>query len=137
MLHLKMISCSVQPRDKLFAKSCGFLSFAKNMDKIIVKNISKIWSIKYRKKHFDHAKQSATDALKTASKGVIRKTAEPTGEKLLTQYLSWTTVKLRKSHKKLHQIIIQKQLKVILIKKNLKKDIYLQKKDRKRLMIWY
>ena len=83
-----MISCLVQPRDKLFAKTYGFLSSAKNMDKTVVKKISKIWSIKYRKKNFDHAKQSATDALKTASKGVIRKTAEPAGEKLLTRYLS-------------------------------------------------
>ena len=83
-----MISCLVQPRDKLFAKSYGFLSSAKNLDKTIVKDISPIWSIKYRKKHFDHAKQSATDALKTASKGVIPKTAEPAGEKLLTRYLS-------------------------------------------------
>ena len=103
-----MISCSVQPRDKLFIKGCGFLSFAKNMDKTIGKNISKILSIKYRKKNFDHAKQSATGALKTASEGVSQKTAEPTGEKLLTRYLSQTTVKLQKSHEKLHQIIIQK-----------------------------
>ena len=62
-----MISRSVQPRDKLFVKGCGFLSFAKNMDKTIGKNISTILSIKYRKKHFDHTKQSATDTLKTAS----------------------------------------------------------------------
>ena len=103
-----MISCSVQPRDKLFIKGCGFLSFAKNMDKTIGKNISKILNIKYRKKRFDHAKQSATDTLKTASEGVSQKTAEPTGEKLLTRYLSQTTVKLQKSHEKLHQIIIQK-----------------------------
>ena len=83
-----MISCLVQPRDKLFPKTYGFLSSAKSMDKTVVINISKIWSIKYRKKNFDHAKESATDALKTASKGVIRETAEPTGEKLLTRYLS-------------------------------------------------
>ena len=80
-----MISCSVQPRGKLFIKGCGFLSFAKNMNKTIGENISKILSIKYRKKDFDHAKQSATDKLKTASERVSQKTAEATGEKLLTR----------------------------------------------------
>ena len=68
-----MISCSVQPRDKLFIKGCGFSSFAKNMDKTIGKNISKILNIKYRKKLFDHTKQSAADTLKTASEGVSQK----------------------------------------------------------------
>ena len=31
---------SVQPRDKLFVKICGFLSFPKNIGKNIGKNIS-------------------------------------------------------------------------------------------------
>ena len=46
----------------MFLKGCGFLAFAKN----IVKNISKNLSSKYSQKLIDHAKQSATDALKTA-----------------------------------------------------------------------
>ena len=36
-------------------------------------------SSKYSRKLLDHAKQSATDALKTSSKTVIQKTAEATG----------------------------------------------------------
>ena len=44
------------------------------------KNISKNLSCKYCQKRLDHAKQSTTDALKTASKRVIRKTAETTGD---------------------------------------------------------
>ena len=32
---------SVQPRDRIFVKGYGYLSFAKNMCKIIGKNISK------------------------------------------------------------------------------------------------
>ena len=32
---------SVQPRDRIFVKDCGFLSLAKNMSKNIGKNISK------------------------------------------------------------------------------------------------
>ena len=38
---------SVQPRDRMFVKSYGFLSFAKNMGKIVGKNISKNVSGKY------------------------------------------------------------------------------------------
>ena len=62
------------------------------MEKTIGKNISTILSIKYRKKHFDHAKQSVTDTIKTASERVSQKTGEPTREKLLTWYLSQTMV---------------------------------------------
>ena len=44
------------------------MSFARNLDKNIGKNISKNLSSKYSEKVLDHAKQSDTDALKTASK---------------------------------------------------------------------
>ena len=67
---------SVQPRDRIFAKGYGFLSFAKNVGKNIGKNISKNVDGKYGSKHLDHAKQSAADAIKTFSKRVIQKTPE-------------------------------------------------------------
>ena len=38
---------SFQPRDKIFVKGYGFLSFAKNVGKDIDKNISKNLSGKY------------------------------------------------------------------------------------------
>ena len=41
---------SIQPRDQIFVKEYGFLSFAKNMGKNISKNISKNLSGKYSKK---------------------------------------------------------------------------------------
>ena len=44
------------------------------------KNISKSLNSKYSQQILDHAKQSATDALKTSSKRVIRKTAEATDD---------------------------------------------------------
>ena len=82
-----MMRYPVQPRYRIFAKGYGFLSFAKNMGKNISKNISKNLSSKYspgmiasRKKLLGHAKQSATDALKTTSKRVTQKTAEATGD---------------------------------------------------------
>ena len=46
----------VQPRDRIFVKGYGFLSFAKNMGKNIGKNISKNLSNKYSQKLVDHAK---------------------------------------------------------------------------------
>ena len=67
-----MTRYSVQPRDRIFVKGYGFLSFAKNMGKNIKKNISKSVSGKYSQKLLDHEK-SATDAFKTSSKKVIRK----------------------------------------------------------------
>ena len=66
-----MTHCSVQPRDRIFVKGYGFLSFPKNMGKNIGKNIRKNLSSKYNQKIFYHAKKSSTDALKTASKRAI------------------------------------------------------------------
>ena len=71
-----MTRYSVQPKDRIFVKGYKFLSFAKNMGKNIGKNISKNLSSKYGQKLLDHAKQSATDAIKTSSKRLIKKTSE-------------------------------------------------------------
>ena len=54
--------------------------FTKTTSKKIVKNISKNLSTKYSQKLLDHAKKSATDAIKTSSKRVIQKTAEVTSD---------------------------------------------------------
>ena len=59
---------SIEPRDRVYVKGYGFLSFAKNM------------SNKYGKKLVDTAKKSGTDAIKSASKRAIQKTAEVTGD---------------------------------------------------------
>ena len=48
---------SVQPRDQVFVKGYGFLSFAKNMGKNIGKNLSRNLSSKYSQKHLHHAEQ--------------------------------------------------------------------------------
>ena len=64
-----------------YSRDQRFLSFAKNMGKNIGKNIGKNLSGKYSPKPLDHAKKSATDALKTSSKTVIiQKRAEVTGD---------------------------------------------------------
>ena len=73
-----MTRYSVQPRAIIFVKGYGFLSFAKNMSKNIGKDISKNLSGKCSQKLLDHAKQFATDVLKTASKRAIQKTTGAT-----------------------------------------------------------
>ena len=57
---------------KIYVKGYGFLSFAKNMGKIL--------SNKYGQKALDSAKTSTVDAIKIASKRAIQKTAEATGD---------------------------------------------------------
>ena len=56
------------------------MSFAKNTGRNIGKHISKSLNSKYSQKLLDHTKQSATDALKTYSKGFIQKTVEATDD---------------------------------------------------------
>ena len=60
-------------------------------------------------------------------------------KKLQKQLVIWLLMKLlKKSRKfqKIHNEIIQKHLEMSMIKKYLKKDVYLQKKDKKLLMSW-
>ena len=69
-----MTGYSFQPRDQIFVKGYWFLSFAKNMVKIIPKNVSKniretyCQKLIYSQKLTDYAEQSATGAFKIASK---------------------------------------------------------------------
>ena len=63
---------STEPRDRIYVKGYGFLSFAKYMGI----NLSN----KYGQKRLDSAKKSTTDAIKSASKRAIQKTAEVTGD---------------------------------------------------------
>ena len=55
----------------MLAKGYGFLLFAKRTTSYIGKSISKNVSGKHSHKLLDHAKQSATNAVKTASKITI------------------------------------------------------------------
>ena len=63
---------SIEPRDIIYVEGYGFLSFAKNMSKSL--------SNKYGQKLLHNAKNFTTDAMKTASKRAIQKTAEVTGD---------------------------------------------------------
>ena len=56
---------------------------------------AKNWSGKYSQKLLDHAKQSATDAFKTASKRAIQKTTEAAGD-LTGNKITDKTIKVSK-----------------------------------------
>ena len=56
---------SIEPRDRIYVKGYGFLSFAKNMGKSL--------SNKYSLKLLDSAKKATTDAIKLLQKEHFRK----------------------------------------------------------------
>ena len=86
---------SIEPRDRIYVKGYGFLSFAKNMGKSL--------SNKYGQKLLDSAKKSTTDAIKTASKRAIQKTAEATGDLIGNKIADKiTSVSKKKPAKELH-----------------------------------
>ena len=62
---------SIEPRDRVYVKRYGFMSFARSM------------SNKHGKKLVEIAKKPATDTIKIASKRAIQKTAEATGDLLI------------------------------------------------------
>ena len=70
---------SLEPRDGIYVKGYGFMSFARSM------------SNTYGKRPFDTAKKSAADAVKTASKKAIQKTAEATGHLIGNKIADKTT----------------------------------------------
>ena len=107
---------SVEPRDRIYVKSYGFLSFAKN----IGKNLSN----KYSQKLLDSIKKSTTDGIKTDSKRGIQKTAEATGDlNSNTSAGKITSVSKKSSRNNLDETEIPKE-----------RYTYLQKKDSTLLM---
>ena len=85
---------SIESRDRIYVKGYGFLSFAKNMGKSL--------SNKYGQKLLDSAKKSPADAIKTASKRSIQKTAEAMGDLIVIKIADKiTSVSKKKSTKEL------------------------------------
>ena len=81
------------------------------------------------KKLLDHAKQSETDVIKTSEKEELKKQPK--------HVVICLVIKLLIKSQKLQKIknkVIQRQLKMSMIKKYVMKDIDLQKKDKKLLM---
>ena len=84
---------SIEPKDRIYVKGYGFLSFEKNMSKIL--------SNKCGQKLFDSAKKSTMEAIKTASKRAIQKTAEATGDSLGSNIAKKISSALKKSPEEL------------------------------------
>ena len=110
---------SIEPKDRIYVKGYGFLSFAKNMGKHL--------SNKYSQTLLDTAKKSTTDATKTASKGAIQKTAEAKGDLIGNKIADKMTSVSRKSNKELPNDEAE-------VGTTTKKRLYLQKKGNKLLM---
>ena len=116
---------SIEPRDRIYVKGYGFLSFAKNIGKSL--------SNKYSQKLFDSAKTSTSDAIKTASKRAIQKLAEATGDLVSNKIADKiTSISKKKSTKELPDNDGKEEDAEITTHK--KKDTYHQKKDSKLLM---
>ena len=111
---------SIEPKDRIYVKGYGFMSFAKN----IRKNVGN----KYSQKILDTAKKPSTDAIKTASQQANQKTAEATGDLVGNKIANKIASISKKSSKKLPTIDEDAELSTR------KKDIYHRKKDNKLLM---
>ena len=70
---------SIEPKDRIYVKGYEFLSFAKNIGKSLSNKYAATSATNVAQKLIDSAKKCKTDAIKTASKRAIQKTAEATG----------------------------------------------------------
>ena len=104
---------STEPRDSIFVKDYGLLSFAKTMGKNLGKNISKNFSGKYSQKLLDHANIQSSSKAKDEAKGDL------VGNKIAN--------KITKVSKSSPQNNFESET---VISKN---DVYSQKKDNKLL----
>ena len=105
---------SIKPRDRIYVKGYGFLSFVKIKGKSL--------SNKYGQKILNSAKKSATDAIKTASKRTIQKIAEATGD-LVGNKIAVTSVSKKPNNNNNNNEDVEITTH--------KKDKYLQMKDSK------
>ena len=90
---------SIEAKNRIYVKGYGFLSLAKNMGTHL--------SNKYGQKILDSFKKSTTDAIKTASKRAIQKTAEVTGD-LIGNNIADKITSFRENLIKNYQIMEQK-----------------------------
>ena len=118
---------SIEPRDRIYVKGYGFLSFAKNM----VKHLCD----KYSQKLLDTTEKSTTDGVKTSSKRVIQKTAEVTGDLIVKKIAdNVTSVSTKLYTKKSNKELPNNKTDANAKRATTKKDTYHQKKDNKLLM---
>ena len=112
---------SIEPRDRIYVKGYGFLSFAKSMGKSL--------SNKYGQKLLDSAKKSTTDAIKTASKRAIQKTAEATGDLIGNKIADKITSVSKKSTKELQNNETEEDVERVTPKKR-----YISPEERQQII---
>ena len=113
---------SIEPRDRIYVKGYGFLSFAKNMGKSL--------SNKYGQKLLYSAKKSTTDAIKTALKRAIQKTAEATGDLIGNKIADKiTSVSKKKSTKELPNDKTEEDVERVTTKKR-----YISPEERQQII---
>ena len=95
-MNIMKMRYSLEPRERIYVKGYGFMSFAKNRGK----NLSN----KYSQKIIDTAKKSETAAIKTVSQRAIQKTAEATGDLVGNKIADKISSISKKSTKKLPAI---------------------------------
>ena len=95
-LQLIKMRYSIERQARIYVKGYGFSSFAKNMGKSL--------SNKYSQKLLDSAKKSTADAIKTASKTAIQKTAEGTGDLVSNKIDDKITSVSKKAAMELHSL---------------------------------
>ena len=102
---------SIEPKDRIYIKEYGFLSFAKNMgthaNKVSKNLYSKYsqktsWYSKYDQKLLDTPKKSTADAIKTASSKVTQKIAKANDDLIGNKIADKITNILKKFSRELH-----------------------------------
>ena len=109
---------SIEPRDRVYVKGYGFLSFAKNIGKDL--------SDKYSQKLVDTAKKSATDVLKRATQETTEVTCDLIGNKIADKITDTAT---KKSNKNIPTIDEDRELTTITNKKS-----YISPKERQQII---
>ena len=113
-----MTRYSIQPRDRIFVKSYGFLSFSKNMGESISRNISKSLNSKCSRK-LDHAKQSATKSKKKVIKKTVEATSDLTGNKIADKITRVSKIYLRNNQKRMKKKYFERYISSTLRQKNI------------------
>ena len=120
---------SIEPKERRYVKGYGFLSFARNIGTYAAK-VAKNMSNKYSQKLVDTAKKSPTDAIKTASKRVIQKTAEATGDLVGNEIADKITVASKKSLKNPHD----EESSTTEVNNEIPKERYISLKERQKII---
>ena len=117
---------SIEPRERRYVKRYVFLSFAKNIGTHAAK-FAKNLNNKYSQKLVNTTKKSATDAIKTASKRAIQKTAEATGDLICNKIADKITSTSKKSH--------TKEIQLNEVNNELPKERYIPLKKGEKLLM--